>query len=87
MAVKQWIYSNVLVKNDYRTTMWMQDNTFAFMPFYVTKLLYSIIAFAFMQWYKMEFRYSYPECNAKVTIWHRNLHYFLMDKNGQKYPL
>ena len=33
MAVKQWIYSNVLFENDYCTTMWMQDNAFAFMPF------------------------------------------------------
>ena len=24
MAVKQWIYRNVLVKNDYHTSMWMR---------------------------------------------------------------
>ena len=58
-----------LFENDYRTAVGMQDDAFAFMQYYCTKLYYSSIAFVFSVQYEMEWRYSYPECNAKVTIW------------------
>ena len=38
MAVKQWIYSNVLVKNDYRTSTWTQTIHLCLMQVYSMKL-------------------------------------------------
>ena len=73
-----------LFENDYHTAVGMQDDAFLFMQFLPYKI---ILQFHCIFVWLDKFKYSYPECNAKVTIWQWNIWTSTTRINAQKYPL